>query len=510
MCGIIGIVANINCNVNQMLFDGMTVLQHRGQDAAGMVTCDGDRLYLRKNNGSVRDVFRTRHMKNLVGHMGIGHVRYPTAGTSSSAEAQPLYVNSPYGITVAHNGNLTNADELTQRLYKEDLRHLNTTSDSEILLNIFAHELSKGKPMHIEKNLYLDVEDIFAAVSGVHSKCEGSYSVISMIVGYGVLAYRDPHGIRPLVIGSKDGPDGKEWIFASESVAIVSLGYNVLRDVEPGEAIFIDAEGKFYSKQCAEETELSPCIFEYVYFARPDSTLNGISVHQTRINMGEALANKIMNEDPEHDIDVVIPIPDSGRISALQVASTMGIEYREGFVKNRYIGRTFIMPGQQIRKKSVRKKLNAIRHEFEGKNVLLVDDSIVRGNTSKQIIQMAREVGANKVYFASAAPPVAHPNVYGIDMPAVNELIANSRNNDEICEFIGADKLYYQNLDDLIECCSIGENPPRRFDCSCFNAEYICGNITSEYLDSLQKKRNDAAKNSTFKVAEVIEMHNEE
>ena len=510
MCGIIGIVANMRYNVNQMLFDGMTVLQHRGQDAAGMVTCDGDRLYLRKNNGSVRNVFRTRHMQNLVGHMGIGHVRYPTAGTSSSAEAQPLYVNSPYGITVAHNGNLTNADDLTKRLYKEDLRHLNTTSDSEILLNIFAHELSKGEPKHIEKNLYLDVEDIFAAVKGVHEKCEGSYSVISMIVGYGVLAYRDPHGIRPLVMGSKDGPDGKEWIFASESVAIVSLGFEVERDVEPGEAVFIDAEGKFYSKQCAEYSEYSPCIFEYVYFARPDSTINGISVHQTRINMGEALAKKIITDFPENDIDVVIPIPDSGRISALQLASTMGIEYREGFVKNRYIGRTFIMPGQQIRKKSVRKKLNAITHEFEGKNVLLVDDSIVRGNTSKQIIQMAREVGANKVYFASAAPPVAYPNVYGIDMPAVSELIANGRNNDEICEFIGADKLFYQDLEDLIECCSIGENPPKIFDCSCFNGDYVCGNITEDYLELLQKKRNDSAKNAQLKVAEVIEMHNEE
>ena len=430
MCGIIGIVAKDY--VNQAIYDGLTVLQHRGQDAAGMVTCDGTQLYLRKNNGMVRDVFHSRHMLNLKGNMGIGHVRYPTAGCSSSAEAQPFYVNSPYGITLAHNGNLTNGEELKEDLMSDNLRHLNTESDSEVLLNILAHELQ-----HLGKSrTELRAEDIFKAVSRLHERCRGGYASIAMITGVGILGFRDPFGIRPVVFGCKTTDHGKEYIISSESVAIGALGYELIRDIEPGEAVFISVEGELHSLQCAKEPQYSPCIFEHVYLARPDSIIDNISVYKARLRMGESLANKILKERPDHDIDVVIPIPDTGRTAALPLAYELGVKYREGFIKNRYIPRTFIMPGQSIRKKSVRQKLNAIELEFKDKVVLLVDDSIVRGTTSGEIIQMARDVGAKKVYFASAAPPVRFPNVYGIDMPTTEELIASEKTTEEVAEII--------------------------------------------------------------------------
>ncbi|PKM21797.1 MAG: amidophosphoribosyltransferase, partial [Gammaproteobacteria bacterium HGW-Gammaproteobacteria-14] len=398
MCGIVGIVGH--SYVNQAIYDALTVLQHRGQDAAGIVTCDGDRLFLRKDNGMVRDVFRSRHMRRLVGNMGIGHVRYPTAGTASSAEAQPFYVNSPYGITLAHNGNLTNAGALAEDIFRADLRHINTSSDSEVLLNVFAHELQRlGK-------LVPQPDDIFEAVAQVHKRVEGAYAVIAMITGYGILAFRDPHGIRPVCYGKRDTENGPEYMIASESVALSGLGFQLQRDLAPGEAIYISADGEVYTRQCAEAPVLQPCIFEHVYLARPDSIIDGISVYKARLRMGEKLAEKILSEWPDHDIDVVIPIPDTSRTAALQMANMLDVKYREGFIKNRYIGRTFIMPGQQQRKKSVRQKLNAIELEFSGKNVMLVDDSIVRGTTCNEIIQMAREAGANKVYFASAAPAV--------------------------------------------------------------------------------------------------------
>jgi amidophosphoribosyltransferase len=433
MCGIIGIVAHEP--VNQDIYDGLTVLQHRGQDAAGIITCEGERLHLRKNNGLVRDVFHTRHMARMFGNMGIGHVRYPTAGCESSAEAQPFYVNSPYGISLAHNGNLTNANKLKQELFQQDLRQINTDSDSEILLNVLAHELQK------HAKLDMDLDDVFKAVSGVHRRCKGAYAAVAMITGQGIVAFRDPHGIRPLVYGKRETEQGVNYMAASESVALDALGYELIADVAPGEAVFITLDGQIHTRQCAENPVISPCIFEYVYLARPDSIIDNISVYKARLRMGDRLADKIGRIRPDHDIDVVIPIPDTSRTSALQLANTLGIKYREGFIKNRYIGRTFIMPGQQQRKKSVRQKLNAIDLEFKGKNVLLVDDSIVRGTTSSQIIDMARDAGANKVYFASAAPPVRYPNVYGIDMPVSDELIAHGRTEDEICEVIGADWL---------------------------------------------------------------------
>ncbi len=423
MCGIVGIVGK--GPVNQSLYDALLVLQHRGQDAAGIVTCEGEKLHLRKDNGLVRDVFRTRHMIKLRGDMGLGHVRYPTAGVSSSAEAQPFYVNSPYGIVLAHNGNLTNAEDLKRDLFVEDLRHLNTESDSEILLNIFAHELQiKGK-------LRIDEQDIFRAVEGVHRRCRGGYAAVAMIPGFGICGFRDPHGIRPVVYGKRETDEGVEYMIASESVALDTLGFDLIADIAPGEAVFIDPDGRLYSKQCAEQPVLSPCIFEFVYFARPDSIIDNISVHKARLRMGKKLAAKIKREWADHDIDVVIPVPETSRTAALQVANALGIGFAEGFIKNRYIGRTFIMPGQKVRKRSVRQKLNAIDLEFRNKNVLLVDDSIVRGTTSQQIIQMARDVGARRVYFASAAPPVRYPNVYGIDMPAASELVAHGRSEDE-------------------------------------------------------------------------------
>lgn len=488
MCGITGIVAKNN--VNQAIYDSLTMLQHRGQDAAGMVTSDGQRLFLRKNNGLVRDVFHTRHMLNLKGHMGIGHVRYPTTGCSSSAEAQPFYVNSPYGITLAHNGNLTNGEELSGDLMNADLRHLNTGSDSEILLNIFAHELQGvGKPREI-----LSAADIFHAVSRLHLRCRGGYAAVAMITGVGILGFRDPFGIRPIIFGERVTDKGKEYMIASESVAINSLGFSVIRDIAPGEAVFISAEGELHTQQCADNPCYAPCIFEHVYLARPDSIIDDISVYKTRLRMGESLARKIKETWTDNDIDVVIPIPDTGRTSALPLAYELGVKYREGFIKNRYIPRTFIMPGQNIREKSVRQKLNAIELEFRDKNVLLVDDSIVRGTTSGEIVQMARESGAKKVYFASAAPPVRFQNVYGIDMPTVEELIAHERSEEEVAQIIGADRLIYQNLEDLIESASAGNPEIRQFDTSCFTGDYVTGDISSDYLDKLSNARNEAAK----------------
>lgn len=488
MCGVVGIAGK--APVNQMLFDALTMLQHRGQDAAGIVTCHDGRLYLRKDNGMVRDVFHTRHMRALIGNYGIGHVRYPTAGSSSSAEAQPFYVNSPYGITLAHNGNLTNAQELNEELFQTDLRHINTDSDSEVLLNVFAHEMQKcGK-------VNPTADDVFQAVVRVHERCQGAYGVVAMITGHGLVGFRDPFGIRPLIYGSRETEAGTEYIIASESVALTSLGFKIERDIEPGEAIFIDAEGNFFSKQCAKNPQYRPCIFEYVYFARPDAIIDGISVYKARLKMGEKLAYKILKEwGEDHQIDVVIPIPDTSRTSALDLANILGVKFREGFMKNRYIGRTFIMPGQQQRKKSVRQKLNPVELEFKDKNVLLVDDSIVRGTTCNEIIQMARDSGAKNVFFASAAPMVKYPNVYGIDMPAKAELIASERDVDEICQIIGADRLIFQDLEDLKDAVRTTKVPHlTEFDCSVFDGIYVAGGIDDEYLTQLEQARNDGAK----------------
>jgi amidophosphoribosyltransferase len=505
MCGIIGIVSN--SAVNQALYDGLTVLQHRGQDAAGIITCDADRMYLRKSNGLVRDVFHTRHMLRLEGNMGIGHTRYPTAGCFSSAESQPFYVNSPFGIALAHNGNLTNADQLKRELFETDKRHINTNSDSEVLLNIFAHELQT----RVNAKLTVEPEDIFAAVEGVHRRCRGAYAVVALIVGRGIVAFRDPYGIRPAVIGKREADGKTEYMVASESVAIDALGYEMVRDIKPGEAVYMDVAGELHAKQCAENTMLSPCIFEHVYFARPDSVMDGISVYKARLRMGEYLARKIKNTYPDHDIDVVLPIPDTSRTSALSLAYHLGIRYSEGFIKNRYIGRTFIMPGQKQRKKSVRQKLNPIGLEFKGKNVLLVDDSIVRGTTSQQIIQMARDAGAKKVYFASAAPPVQYPNVYGIDMPAASELIGHKRNAEEIARLIGADWLIYQDLDDLQEAVRKKvKTKIDRFDTSVFNGDYVTGDVTEEYLKNIEDARNDSARSKEVQKGdgEVVELYN--
>jgi len=488
MCGIIGIVAK--GPVNQALYEGLLVLQHRGQDAAGILTCDDKRIHLRKDNGLVRDVFQQRHMEALRGDMGIGHVRYPTAGCDSPAEAQPFYVNSPFGIALAHNGNLTNSEQLKDELFREDLRHINTESDSEILLNVFAHELQDVA------KLTPTPEHIFHAVSAAHRRCRGAYAVTALVTGYGIVGFRDPYGIRPLVFGRRDTDAGAEYMFASESVALDVLGFELVRDVAPGECIVVTRDGDVFSQQCAEHPQQAPCIFEFVYFARPDSIMDGIYVHKTRLRMGERLAAKIKREWTDNDIDVVIPIPDTSRTAALQMANELGLRYREGFIKNRYIGRTFIMPGQAQRRKSVRQKLNAIDVEFKGKNVLLVDDSIVRGTTSKQIIQMAREAGARRVYFASAAPPVRFPNVYGIDMPSVNELIGNGRSEEEIAAVIGADRLIYQDLADLLASARDGNPRIRHFDASCFDGQYITGDVTAAYLDHIEQQRCDMAKES--------------
>ncbi len=486
MCGIVGIVGKTN--VNLALYDALTMLQHRGQDAAGIMTCNNGRMAQQKAVGLVKDVFRTRHMQRLVGNMGIGHVRYPTAGSSGPALAQPFYVNSPYGIALAHNGNLTNTEELSRDIFRADLRHVNTDSDSEVLLNVFAHELQQlGK-------LRPTQDDIFKAVEGVHRRVRGGYAVVTMIANYGVVAFRDPNGIRPLVFGERQTDRGKEYMIASESVALDVLGFRLLRDVAPGEAIFISPEGNLHTRVCAEKAVLSPCIFEHVYFARPDSIMDGVSVYKARLRQGERLAEKIMRLKPDHDIDVVVPIPDSSRVAGQALAHNLGVKFREGLVKNRYIGRTFIMPGQQQRKKSVRQKLNAIDLEFRGKTVLLVDDSIVRGTTCQQIIQMARDAGAVKVYFASAAPAVKYPNVYGIDMPSVSELIAHGRTEDEVAEAIGADWLVYQDLNDLIAASAEGNTNIPRFDCAVFDGDYVTGDVDDAYLARLDEARNDAAK----------------
>ena len=484
MCGIIGIVANDP--VSQMLYDGLLVLQHRGQDAAGIATCDKGLFNMHKNNGLVKDVFYNRHMRNLTGNIGIGHVRYPTAGSTSAAEAQPFYVNSPYGIVLGHNGNLTNSDKLKEELFKQDLRHINTNSDSEVLLNVLAHAIEKST-----QNNVLTSDIIFDAVSSVYKRCKGAFAVVSMINNFGLLAFRDPHGIRPLVIGVKQSSDGPEYVVASESVALDVLGFKLLRDVEPGEAIFIDLDGNFYSKLCEIGSKRAPCIFEYVYLARPDSMIDNVSVYQTRLNMGQSLANKIKKEWSHLKIDVVIPIPDTSRPSAHEVALALKAEFREGFIKNRYIGRTFIMPGQALRKKSVRQKLNPIQVEFSGKNVLLIDDSIVRGTTSKEIIQMARDAGAKNVYFASAAPPVKHPNVYGIDMPSRTELVAFDKTDEEICMAIGADKLIYQDLDELKRNITQENQSLDNFDCSCFDGKYVTKDIDEGYLNKIEALRAD-------------------
>jgi amidophosphoribosyltransferase len=480
--------------VNQALYNALTVLQHRGQDAAGIVTWSEESgLKQRKSNGLVRDVFRQRHMERLTGHVGIGHVRYPTAGGAKSSEAQPFYVNSPYGICLAHNGNLTNYDELAALLISQDRRHLSTNSDSEVLLNVFAHELQvrvNGRPTP---------DNVFDAVDAVHKRCRGGYAVVALIIGFGVVAFRDPNGIRPLVLGHRNRNGRKDYVVASESVALDALQFERLRDVRPGECVFIENDGVLNTRDFDGPTRHTPCIFEYVYFARPDSILDNISVYKARLRMGEQLAGKVVREFSDHDIDVVIPVPDTSRTAALQVAYHLGVKYREGFVKNRYIGRTFIMPGQAERVMSVRRKLNAIDLEFRNKNVLLLDDSIVRGTTSKQIIRLAREAGARKVYFASAAPPVRYPNVYGIDMPAASELIANGRDVEEIEQLIGADKLIYQDLHGLIRSVRHDNSSITEFDTSCFSGEYVTGDVTEAYLAQVEARRNDAAKRAREK-----------
>lgn len=501
MCGIVGIVGHEA--VAQELFDALTVMQHRGQDAAGMITVDESMFHLRKANGLVRDVFRNRHMQRLTGSLGIAHVRYPTAGSSSSAEAQPFYVNSPYGIALAHNGNLTNAQELQEEVLRLAKRHINTTSDSELLLNILAYELQHSE------GLKLTPEEVFKAVANTHKKVRGAYAVVAAIIGNGVLAFRDPNGIRPLAIGKRTTEKGDEYMVASESVALDAVEFQFIRDVAPGEAVYITEDGELYTQQCAENPKHVPCIFEFVYFARPDSFIDGISVYASRVNMGKKLGQKIAKQWAEMDIDVVIPIPETSIDIALQIARELDLPYRQGFVKNRYIGRTFIMPGQTQRRKSVRRKLNAIKSEFQGKNVLLVDDSIVRGTTSGQIIEMAREAGAKKVYFASAAPEIRFPNVYGIDMPSANELIAYGREIDAICQSINADGLIYQEIGDLKD--AVGEENPTilEFEMSVFNGSYITADVNQSYLEELDKARNDASKqNSGEDELTNLDMHN--
>jgi amidophosphoribosyltransferase len=483
MCGIVGVISK--SPVNQLIYDALLLLQHRGQDAAGIVTMQGTKCYMQKARGMVRDVFRTRNMRALPGGVGLGQVRYPTAGNAySEEEAQPFYVNAPYGIVLVHNGNLVNAAALKQELFDIDRRHINTGSDTEVLINVLAHELERAA-----RDRELSPEEIFAAVAAVHRRVRGSYAVIALIAGHGLLAFRDPFGIRPLAFGEGEGPDGREVMVASESVAIVGTGHALTRDVAPGEAIFIDLEGTVHARQCAEQPTLHPCIFEYVYLARPDSILDGISVYQARLNLGETLAQRVISTLPPSEIDVVIPIPESSRPSAMQLAQRIGKPYREGFVKNRYVGRTFIMPGQGVRKKSVRQKLNAIEVEFRGRNVLLVDDSIVRGTTSQEIVQMARDAGAKKVYLASAAPPVRYPNVYGIDMPTAEELIAHDRSIEEIREFIGADKLIYQDVAAMKRVIGALNPTLDGFDASCFDGVYVAGGGSADELAAMAKDR---------------------
>ena len=498
MCGILGIVAR--SPVNQLLYDGLLLLQHRGQDAAGIVTSEHNSFHMHKAPGTVRDVFRTRNMRSLPGSMGIAHCRYPTAGSAfSSAEAQPFYVNSPFGIVLGHNGNLTNSEPLKEEMFRTDRRHVNTGSDSEVLVNVLAYELEKAS-----NKLRLEPQAIFAAVTNVHRRVKGAYAVVAMIAGYGVLAFRDPFGIRPVLIGYNETAHGTEYMVASESVAIDANGFRVLRDIGPGEAVFFDEEGRFHSQQCAPGASLNPCIFEYVYLARPDSVIDGASVYETRLNMGEKLAQKIRRTHPQLPVDVVIPIPDSSRPSALQLAAGLGVPYREGFVKNRYIGRTFIMPGQAVRTRSVRQKLNPMSMEFAGKNVLLVDDSIVRGTTSREIVQMARDSGARKVYFASAAPPVRFPNVYGIDMPTRAELIAAHRSEDEVGSEIGADALIYQDLEELKDAVRRANPKLVNFETSCFDGIYVTGDVTSDYLRAIEIRRD--ARRDTGEEAENAQL----
>jgi len=487
MCGIVGVVSQTP--VNQLLYDALLLLQHRGQDAAGIATNHSSMFSMYKANGLVRDVFRTRNMRSLQGNTGIGHCRYPTAGSSSEEEAQPFYVNAPFGITLAHNGNLTNQAELKEALFRNDRRHINTNSDSEVLLNVLAHEVQEAADGYS-----LDADAIFKAVGVVHKRVRGAYAVVAQIAGHGMLAFRDPYGIRPLCIGMNEGENGVEYMVASESVALEGIGFRFLRDIAPGEAVFIDNDGVLHERQCAENPSLNPCAFEYVYLARPDSVIDGASVYATRLKMGEYLADKIRKEIPVEEIDVVMPIPDSSRPAAIQLALKLGVEYREGFIKNRYIGRTFIMPGQGMRKKSVRQKLNAIGSEFKGKNVLLVDDSIVRGTTSREIVQMAREAGARKVFFASAAPPVLFPNVYGIDMPTRDELIAYGRTVEEVCAEITADRLVYQDIDALKRSISDVNPALTNFEASCFDGVYITGDVTPAYLDNLETARHNGGK----------------
>ena len=486
MCGIVGISAETN--VAAEIYDSLLMLQHRGQDAAGMSVCDNDdKLKTRKSMGYVRDVFQQRHMDKLIGNYGIGHVRYPTAGGAGKEYAQPMYVNSPYGISAAHNGNLTNAKHLSTQLFHAEMRHLKTDSDSEVLLNIFAHELAK------QREIYPSAEHIFKAVSKTHIRCDGAYAVLALITGHGILAFRDNNGIRPLSIGIRKGKSRDEYILASEDAMFTPLGFTKMRDVEPGEAIFIDKKGELFSQQCSDEPKKRPCIFEYVYFSRPDSKIDEISVYKARMRMGSKLAEQIIKQKPDHDIDVVIPIPDSSTTAAHELAVGLGIPYREGFVKNRYIGRTFIMPYQEERKKSVRRKLNILDLEFDGKNVLLVDDSIVRGTTSKKIIEMARDAGAKKVYFASAAPAIKYQNLYGIDMPATSELIASNRSNEEVANEINADWLIYQTLEDLIDTAKSGNPDITEFETSIFTGEYITP-LVENYLEELESSRKDEIK----------------
>lgn len=505
MCGVIGTVAK--SNVNQDIYDGLTAMQHRGQDAAGVMTCNGNKVSLRKSNGLVRDVLYAKHMLRLQGNMGIGHVRYPTAGSASAAEAQPFYVNSPFGLSIAHNGNLINAEALTKNLLEADLRHLNTGSDSEVLLNVFAHELQCLSKMQLKPS------DIFQAVRAVHQRCQGAYTCVILIANHGIVAFRDPYGIRPGVWGTRQTELGTEYMVASESVALDALGYQLQDDIHPGEAIYITKQGEIYREQCADNPVHAPCLFEYVYLARPDSIVEGISVHKIRSLMGKLLAQKIKRTFPDHDIDVVIPIPDTSRSSALPLAEELGVKFSEGFVKNRYVGRTFIMPGQKLRRKSVRQKLNPIAAEFKGKNVLLVDDSIVRGTTSKEIIQMARDAGANKVYFASAAPEVKFPNVYGIDMPTSEELIAHNKTPDEIAQKIGADWLIFQDLADLYKAARACNPTLEKLEDSVFTGNYITGGVDEAYFERLHDRRSDkskAARATTVNTnGQIIEIYNE-
>ena len=486
MCGVVGIFAHQN--VNFEIYDALTVLQHRGQDSAGMVTCDDGHFNMRRSLGYVRNVFSEHHMLRLIGNIGIGHVRYPTAGSSGVALSQPFYVNSPFGIALAHNGNLINSDALRDNLFATDKRHLNTDSDSEVIINVLAHEMQS-----INK-LKLEAEDVFAAMEGLHKRCQGAYACVALIANHGLLGFRDPNGIRPLVLGQRI-VDGKvDYMLASESAALSVIGYELLRDVAPGEAVFIDTEGQLHQRQCAQNPKLNPCIFEHVYFSRPDSMIDGIHIYKTRLRQGEKLADKILREYPEHDIDVIVPVPDTSRVASQGLAERLGLKLREGLMKNRYIGRTFIMPGQAERRKSVRQKLNTIDLEFKDKVVLLVDDSIVRGTTSKEIVEMVRAAGAKKVYLASAAPKVIYPNVYGIDMPSAKELVAYGKTEQQIAEFLDVDWLIYQDLDDLIESSREGNPEVTQFECSVFTGEYITEGVDANYLQQLEQRRNDSEK----------------